>query len=156
MSNDGHRFGCSKCDCPGFASLSNICSFCRHSNKKHSIYHPGPAYGALATYLDETGWRFASKWGHTSGIEVEGELLRYCIELGRADPAVRIQGYNTFLAIAKSSDGRVGWASDDKRATAEGQAVKNCGDQKHPWVYSIHTKDGAEHNHVSGEGHCKQ
>jgi hypothetical protein len=167
--------GCEKCGCtkfltsdPGlydyhspsprwFVKPSRKC-MCGHKVGLHTVYKPPPAIsGALATYADETGWRFAGTWAKASNEEAEGDLRTYCIvELGVSDPVIRISGRNTYLAIAKASDGRCGWASDYIRATAERQAAKNCGDRKLPWVYSISTRDGDEHNHFSGEPYCRK
>jgi DnaJ domain len=141
---------------PGWIARPSRKCVCGHKADLHTVYRPPPATsGALATYVDETGWRFAGIWAKTSNEEAEGDLRIYCIvELGVSDPVIRISGRNTYLAIAKASDGRLGWASDYVRATAERQAAKNCGDRKIPWVYSIYTRDGDEHNHLSGDSYC--
>jgi hypothetical protein len=74
--------------------------------------------------------------------------------MGGSDPVIRVSGYQTFLAIARADDGRLGWSSHYTRVTAEREAAKACRDRKRPWVYSIHTELGDGHNHVPGERHC--
>jgi hypothetical protein len=47
-------------------------------------------------------------------------LLNYCVsEMGGSDPVIRVSGYQTFLAIARADDGRLGWSSHYTRVTAE-------------------------------------
>ncbi len=94
LSSEG-TLGCRKCDCTRLITTTpygNYC-LCKHSKGAHTKYYPPPpAYGALGTYLDETGWRFASIIAKSSQEEAEKELLRYCmVDLGRPDPAVRIR-----------------------------------------------------------------
>jgi hypothetical protein len=169
MSLPAGAGACAKCSCPRFIPGGSKFSLiqgemyyggskceCGHKDNVHTVYKPPPAvYGALGTYSDETGWRFASIIGQTSQAEAEEKLIRYCIaDLGASDPVVRISGRSVVLAIAKADNGKVGWDSHYMRATAERLAAKNCGDRKRPWVYSIHTQSGDPHNHLSGEPHC--
>jgi hypothetical protein len=178
MSVSSGMYACEKCRCTGYLARqdglwtdgspstspgwitapSRKCQWCGHKEKVHTVYRPPPAiYGAIATYVNETGLNFAALHARDSQAEVEEELLRCCtVDRGGWDAAVRIQDSGKYLAIARSSDGeRLGWASDYIRVTAERLAAKNCGDRKNPWVFSIHAKDGDAHNHYSGEPYCK-
>lgn len=127
---------------------------CGHKDGVHIV--PIPGYGALATCFIDGVHHVVPCLAQYSQMEAEEGVLRNCIESGGSDPVVRICGFQTYLALARAENDRLGWAGGENRAAVERLAVKYCGDPKRPRsVYSIQSQHGNPHVHFR-EPYCKK
>lgn len=174
MSSSG---ACEKCNCPHFfssdtglfdhhstnmapgwiAKPGRKCR-CGHKIDMHTAIRFG-AWGAVATYFLDGQVFDIYSYCKDSQAEAEedalGGCLQVCRNLGGTEPALRISGNETLLAVAQANDGRIGWSNGETYAVAECRAVEYCGDPN-PWKVECRpTGEGDWHDHYFGAPYCR-